>query len=224
MSWEEIQHLAPTRNRALLGSLIGRRVVRLRHFVDEPIDELLRTIPYAHRGTTKQQVFAMAGGLVVVTLDDDREIKICSDEALVSVTIESDAFDASEWADVADATDPSVAHATFQQAVGATIVGLYVVRLELEETDTRAPSKFHGFNPKILDRPREVALSFVLENVGDLVFSDLLIDAPNNFAITIGNTQAGSMTVTPASLQFAIQLGSATRKAIGKTIQARSWR
>ncbi len=59
MMWREAVHLVPTRNPALLRSLLGLRIVKLVHYLEDPEEELLRDASYTERNVTRQQLFAI---------------------------------------------------------------------------------------------------------------------------------------------------------------------
>lgn len=192
MSWQDEVRLVPSRNRGLLESLLGRRIERLCHYLDEPVEELLRGHAYGVRDVQRHELFRVAGGPVVIHLDDGNEIGIAHSEELISVTIEraEDAgFDDADWKGRIEATDGDLAEPCFANAIGKVISGIHVVQLEMPNAN--APTEIatsigrRVLSSNAVDRPREVALVLNLDENGmQLVFSSTLFDAPNNFAVT----------------------------------------
>ncbi|MDQ3369587.1 MAG: hypothetical protein M3680_29515 [Myxococcota bacterium] len=168
-------------------------MVRLVHYLADPIEELLRDYSYAAYNVTKQQLFAMSGGPVVLTLDDGREVCVANSEELVSVVVqpaESYELDDPYWRATIDATDPTCCEPHIAHAVGQTIIAVRVLQIDLAPSDfdyvfeTKRGQRIMA--PKIIDRPREVAVVLGLEDGTQLVFSHTLLAVPDNFAVSTG--------------------------------------
>jgi hypothetical protein len=175
VTWEDELHLVPTRNRALLASCVGRRIVRLVHYAEESNDELLENKAYAARQVTRTQLFSMANGPLLVELDDGTKLCVASSEELVSVTVEvADEPELDrEWEFRIDATDAEHSEPRFTAIMGKRIAAVRVLQ-------EMVPPSERG---KIVDRPREVGLVFDLDGGSSVVFSHLLVAAPNDFAV-----------------------------------------
>lgn len=192
MSWQDDVHLVPSRNRSLLESFLGRRVVALLHYPEDPIDELLQDDSYIAWHVTKQQLFATVGGPVVLVLDDKRHIGVSYSEELLSVTVwlsDPAEFERDDWPRPIDATDPAYSEPWFERFVGKTITRVNVYQLDLQQTDQPfAVRKGSGarrvFMPTVLSRPREVELAFGFEPDAQLVISSSIADTPSRFAVT----------------------------------------
>jgi hypothetical protein len=190
MSWQDDVHLVPSQNRALLESLIGRRVVGLLHYPEDPIDVLLQD--YKEWRVTKQQLFANAGGPVVLVFDDERRIGVSYSEELLSVTVwlsDLAEFERDDWPPPIDAADPEYSEPRFERFVGKTITRVNVYQLDLQQTDQpfvveKESGARRFFMPKALSRPREVELAFGFEPHAQLVISSSIADTPSRFAVT----------------------------------------
>lgn len=190
MSWQGEAHLLPSRNRPLLESLIGRRIMRVVHYLEQPADELLDDDSYEH--VTRQELFSKAGAPAVVTLDDGREICVSLSEELVSMTIclADSAVLRADWSGPVDATDPQYADPSFAAVVGRTIERVRVFQIAPPHTpfEVQTPAGVRVLMPGILSRPREAAIAFEFDDATQLVFSNALVDVPNSFAITLAMT------------------------------------
>jgi len=175
VSWQDDPQLVPTRNRELLASCLGRRIIRLAHYAETSNDELLGNRAYTARHVTRTQLFSMANGPLLAELDDGTKLCIASSEELVSVTVEAanePELDR-EWEFRIDAADAEHSEPRFAAIMDKRIAAIRVLQEVL-------PASERG---KIVDRPCEIGLVFDLDGGSSVVFSHRLVDAPNDFAV-----------------------------------------
>jgi len=194
MTWRDDIRLVPTRNRELIGRLIGQRIVRLVHYAECSPAELLANEAYAARRVMASQLFSMADGPVLLQADATAACIGYSWE-LVSVTLEAPDEEVlkADWPVEIDATDPTLSEPRFARTIGRTIVGAHIMQrtvdperlVETTETGIRVMAA------KILDRPRESLLVMDLDDGNSLLFGADVLDAPNDFAVMTGEDVAG---------------------------------
>jgi hypothetical protein len=185
MSWTEMLHLVPTRNREVLASLIGGRIVRLAHLAEAPA-ELLVDESYVAQSIGPERLFSVASGPIVLVVEQHRPLYIVNEAPLMSVTMEfvDPGKLEADWAVAIEADDPTYSESKFANMLGKRIAGIRVLQRFIDP-DRLTEGNQHFF-PMALDRPREAALVLVLENADELVFSTGLVQAPDDFAVVTG--------------------------------------
>jgi hypothetical protein len=186
MSWEDSLHLLPTRNQALLAALVGHKIVRLTHHAERP-DELLASDPYVAQQIRPSQLFSVANGPAVVSVDGAPAICIADAAELMSVTIElaDEPSLRADWPASIDANDTIYSEPRFARLVGTRILSIRVLQRvvfpdRLIETTGRG---IRAMSPGVLDRAREAVVIFDLESERQLIFARELIQAPDDFAV-----------------------------------------
>jgi hypothetical protein len=180
---EEIE-LVPTKNRELIASLLGKRITKFTRRSETEPAELLASVPFSGRRVTAPRVFAMADGPAVLELGGPA-IAIGHASSVASVIIEvadRDELD-EDWPVVIEAQDPAFSEPVYAAAIGRTVVGARVVQGEFSDQPTLEGMSVRRMSPGMRDLPREVMLVLVLDDLSELRFVTLLVDAPNDFAV-----------------------------------------
>jgi hypothetical protein len=157
MSWKDEVHRVPSRNVDVLARLVGRRITGLTQYAEQSPEALLLSDAYAMRNTKPSQLFALADGPAILTLDDGTPVAFVGSEALASITLEfadEPELDA-EWPHKIEATDARYSEPRFGQVIGRLVVGLRVLQRDVDrERNTGAQS----VPSRLQDRPREAGL------------------------------------------------------------------
>jgi hypothetical protein len=195
VNWHDDAHRVPSQNRPLLESILGTRLLRLSHYLEDPLEHLLQDESYISRGVTHAQLFSFAGGPVIATMDGDRQVCISHSSELLSVTIEAGLgpIARSTWDGPIEASDPVYAEPRFARLVGATVTAIHTLQLDIDIQHLEFATS-HGkrvFSPRVLERPREAALIFTLDTRAQLVFSTTLIASPTDFSISTEIPECG---------------------------------
>jgi hypothetical protein len=154
---------------------VGRQITTLVHFAEESPDALVAGDTYTARSVMTTQLFSMADGPALIAFDDGTKLHVGSSEELVSVTVAAanEAELDADWPYRIEATDTQHSEPRFAEIVGRRIAGIRVLQRIFDASE----------RGKIIDRPCEVGLVLELAGGGLLVFSNGLVDAPNNFAV-----------------------------------------
>lgn len=187
MSWRDELHLVPTRNKELLSAIVGRRIVALKHYAEDPLADLLASDAYESRGIQPNQLFALADGPALVELDGIGAFCISESEPMMSVTIEvADCrMLAEDWQTSIDAMDPAYSESRFARIVGRRVLGARVLQrfVDPERLEEQTRWGTRVMSHKVLERPREGILAFDLDDASQLIFGLELVDSPNNLAV-----------------------------------------
>jgi hypothetical protein len=186
VSWRDSLPLVPTRNRELLASLLGSPIIQLSHYAD-PADELLAEHAYAARGVAAKRLFSLADGPALLVAGEGA-ICVWDCEELASVAVQLPDLEElnADWPSRIEATDDRFSEPRFSRLIGRRIVGVSVLQevvnpQNLDFITNRGRRNIYSI--KILDRPREAALVFELDDSSRLILGRRFIDAPANLAI-----------------------------------------
>lgn len=184
MTWRDQLHLIPTRNAALLASLLGKPITRLAHLAEDPPDQLLELEAYSARAIEPEQLFSTADGPALLGAGD---VLLCIGQELplvsVSVELADEPLLKEDWPVEIAAADPRWSEPRFAALLGRTIVGIRVLQQELEGAAGETPGAMNRISALLLERPREVALFLALAGGGELQFVVRVVDSPNDFAL-----------------------------------------
>jgi hypothetical protein len=127
--------------------------------------------------------------VVLLALDTKHQICIAHSEELISITVElfSSVENEEDFQCRIECDDSEYSSTTYAALIGKAVSGVRVAQLDVEASSLqiKTSSGERSLSPKALDRPRETVLIFRLEDGQQLVFSSTMLDAPNNFAITM---------------------------------------
>lgn len=176
----------PLENRSIIDELIGKSIKGISRYIWLPPSDAAQECELP-----PHDVFGLAAGPAIISLDQGPAIGVSHDESLLSVVIwlipdptpEGILHDLGEedaW--VIDACDPQFGDSRFSAAIGGTVISVQLY----QDRDERA---------NLASRPREVALKLVLDSHEGLVFSfGLDKRACDSFAIsTAGDLPAGCL-------------------------------